>query len=198
MKSHGRSLDILEKKRAREGVANALGGEDEVKFVLQNLGGYAFVAASDRLIISKFGVAAGASFGSRTSQFRYEDILNVAVNTGMVSAVIEIQTAAHQGNSVGDYWGGLLSTGKGTSKSPFEAENAFPCNKGDLKEWQPYLEELNSLIKAARQRESGTVGPAASGGGDLAEQLQKISELHDSGVLSDEEFAMAKARLLAG
>ena len=38
--------------------------------------------------------------------------------------------------------------------------------------------------------------PAASAGGDVAGQLQELAGLHDSGVLSDEEFAAAKAKLL--
>jgi hypothetical protein len=37
--------------------------------------------------------------------------------------------------------------------------------------------------------------PAPSGGIDM-EQLKQLGELHSSGVLSDEEFAAAKAKLL--
>jgi hypothetical protein len=32
----------------------------------------------------------------------------------------------------------------------------------------------------------------------MADQLQQLADLHDSGVLSDEEFAAAKAKLLGG
>ncbi len=39
--------------------------------------------------------------------------------------------------------------------------------------------------------------PAApAGGDDLVDQLQRLGALHESGVLSDAEFAEAKARLL--
>ncbi len=41
--------------------------------------------------------------------------------------------------------------------------------------------------------------PAAAppaGGEDLVDQLQRLGSLHESGVLSDAEFAEAKARLL--
>lgn len=39
--------------------------------------------------------------------------------------------------------------------------------------------------------------PAAPvGGDDLVDQLQRLGALHESGVLSDAEFAEAKARLL--
>ena len=38
--------------------------------------------------------------------------------------------------------------------------------------------------------------PAAAAEPDLASQLQDLADLHDQGVLSDEEFADAKAKLL--
>jgi len=38
--------------------------------------------------------------------------------------------------------------------------------------------------------------PAPAPGEDLTAKLQELAQLHDSGVLSDEEFAAAKAKLL--
>lgn len=38
---------------------------------------------------------------------------------------------------------------------------------------------------------------ATSGGGSAAEELTKLAALHDSGKLTDEEFAAQKAKLLA-
>ena len=38
--------------------------------------------------------------------------------------------------------------------------------------------------------------PAAAGGGDMIEQLKQLGELHASGILTDEEFAAQKAKLL--
>lgn len=104
-----------------------------------------------------------------------------------MSATIEVHTAAHQANSVGDFWGGITRNGSGTTASPFEAPNAFPCNKNDLKEWKPYLDELNDHI--AQARSGGPSGPATSG--DISEQLANLAQLHDAGTLTDEEFASA-------
>jgi hypothetical protein len=39
---------------------------------------------------------------------------------------------------------------------------------------------------------------AAPAAPDLTAQLQQLSQLHNAGVLSDEEFAQAKQKLLAG
>lgn len=87
------------------------GPDDEVRFVLENANGWAFVALQDRVVIARAGVAAGATFGGRVSQFLYRDIINVAQNTGMLTAVIEIHTPAHQGNAVGVFWSSHTSVG---------------------------------------------------------------------------------------
>ena len=39
--------------------------------------------------------------------------------------------------------------------------------------------------------------PAAGGGSDLMSQLTQLGTLHSQGILSDEEFAAAKAKLLS-
>ncbi|MCG2620984.1 SHOCT domain-containing protein [Arthrobacter sp. I2-34] len=39
--------------------------------------------------------------------------------------------------------------------------------------------------------------PAAEGGSDLTSQLQQLAALHSQGILSEEEFAAAKAKLLS-
>jgi hypothetical protein len=57
-----------------------------------------------------------------------------------------------------------------------------------------YAEPL-ALIRAARETQSAV--PTA-GRRDLAEQLKDLGELRNQGLLSDEEFAEAKARVLRG
>jgi hypothetical protein len=46
--------------------------------------------------------------------------------------------------------------------------------------------------------QSAAPAPQAPAQNDLTAQLQQLASLHSSGVLSDEEFAAAKAKLLAG
>jgi hypothetical protein len=40
--------------------------------------------------------------------------------------------------------------------------------------------------------------PAAGGAGSIPSQLDQLAELHERGVLSDDEFTAAKAKLLGG
>jgi Short C-terminal domain len=49
----------------------------------------------------------------------------------------------------------------------------------------------------SEQAEAGAPAPApAGGGGDTMQQLKELGELHESGVLTDQEFAAQKAKLL--
>ncbi|RVW07276.1 SHOCT domain-containing protein [Prescottella agglutinans] len=50
---------------------------------------------------------------------------------------------------------------------------------------------------AQQQTAPPAAAPSGSSGDDLIAKLQQLGQLHQSGVLSDEEFAAAKAKLLA-
>jgi hypothetical protein len=50
---------------------------------------------------------------------------------------------------------------------------------------------------AAQQSYLAQTAPAAAGGTDVVAELQKLAALQQSGVLTAEEFAMAKAKLLS-
>ncbi len=53
-------------------------------------------------------------------------------------------------------------------------------------------------VADAQSQAAPAPAPAATAPGtDLTAQLQQLSQLHNAGVLSDEEFATAKAKVLA-
>jgi hypothetical protein len=51
---------------------------------------------------------------------------------------------------------------------------------------------------AAAQAAPPPPPPAAAGQPDMIEQLKQLAELRDQGILTEEEFAAQKAKLLAG
>ncbi|WP_454042089.1 SHOCT domain-containing protein [Cellulosimicrobium sp. Marseille-Q8652] len=66
---------------------------------------------------------------------------------------------------------------------------------------QAAAQEEQARIEAAAQQAAAQYAqpapaPAASGGSDLLGQLERLGQLHASGVLTDAEFAAAKAKLL--
>jgi len=64
--------------------------------------------------------------------------------------------------------------------------------QGAADQQQAYEQQMAQ--QQAYQQQSA---PPPAAGADLTAQLQQLAELHASGVLSDEEFAAAKAKLLA-
>jgi hypothetical protein len=60
---------------------------------------------------------------------------------------------------------------------------------------QIYAQREQAYEQQAYQ-EPAAPAPAASSTGDVIEQLRQLGELRDQGVLTDEEFAAQKARIL--
>ncbi len=59
---------------------------------------------------------------------------------------------------------------------------------------------IHRQMEASEQRDADRIGGAVRGAGriSVAEQLEKLSDLHDRGVLSDDEFEQQKRALLGG
>ncbi len=51
-------------------------------------------------------------------------------------------------------------------------------------------------VEAARQQGAATAASAAPAAKDVNAELQKLADLHKSGVLTDEEFAAMKKKLI--
>ena len=58
--------------------------------------------------------------------------------------------------------------------------------------------QMDAMQAQQAQPTAPAPAPAAGGGGDMMAQLQQLAAMNAQGVLTDEEFAAAKARLLAG
>ncbi|MCJ0902825.1 SHOCT domain-containing protein [Rhodococcus sp. ARC_M6] len=64
-------------------------------------------------------------------------------------------------------------------------------------EQQAYQQQQQAAEQQAyQQQQPAAQSPAPSTGGDLVSKLQELGKLHESGVLSDQEFTAAKAQLL--
>jgi type II secretory pathway pseudopilin PulG len=62
---------------------------------------------------------------------------------------------------------------------------------------QQQAAQQQAAQEQAYQQGKQDSAPAPSGGKDVTAELQKLAELHKSGVLTDQEFAAAKKKLLA-
>jgi Short C-terminal domain len=64
-------------------------------------------------------------------------------------------------------------------------------------ESQAQLADMQQQLASMQAQQATAQAPAAAGGDDLTAKLSKLADLKAAGVLSDEEFAAAKAKLLA-
>jgi hypothetical protein len=138
---------------------------------------------------------AGTLGGHRLVTIHYSDITAIEYNAGMINGVLQVLTPSYQGSANSDYWRGTTQSRNADSNDPFTLSNTLPLDKVTYRAIAPQLAELRKRIAAAKQP-AASPSPASISGG-LASELAKLGELHAAGVLSDGEFASAKARLLA-
>ena len=85
----------------------------------------------------------------------------------------------------------------GTARATSNAMNRRAANKDA--EQQARIDEAAQQQYAEQQaaQQQAPPPPAPAGGEDLVSRLQELASLKQAGVLTDEEFAAAKAKLLA-
>jgi len=77
-----------------------------------------------------------------------------------------------------------------------EAEQAALQSQDDIAQMQAQMAAMQAQQAQAAIQAQTAPGPAA-GGTDLMGQLQQLAQLKDAGALTEEEYAAAKAKLLA-
>lgn len=177
-------LDVLPQKTRK--VYDEQVGDHNVRFVIMGIHGQAIITLSERLVIVKAGLMAGATGGGRATSFRYADIIALEINTGWVTSVIEIITAGHTGTPQHDFWA------IGRDRDPRKLSNTLPLTKELLEKQKEYIDVLRGLIDEAKSCSAPTTGPAV----DIVKQLRDLADLKEKGILSVEEFEQAKKRLL--
>lgn len=167
-------------------------------FVIADGASGALAAFEDRCMIVKKGaltsLMTGALGGGRVAIFPYHQVTGVEYNGGLVQGVLEILTASYQGSANKDYWRGSNRGRNADSNDPFTLSNTLPLSRAIYKRARPKVEALQDMVARAHR---GDVRAPASGTPSLSDELAKLSDLKDRGVLTDQEFDLAKARLLA-
>jgi type II secretory pathway pseudopilin PulG len=62
---------------------------------------------------------------------------------------------------------------------------------------QQQLQQQQAQLAQQQAAASAPAAPVAPSGPDITAEMQKLADLHKSGVLTDQEFAAAKQKLLS-
>ena len=190
--SMGRNLLAKAHPRLKKSLIDALGESEPIEFALY-AGGFTksnqmLVATPTRIIIGKIGPLAGVTLGALVTSYNYESIVSIETRTGPINGWLEILNAANQATLNPHYWS------NSEMNDPYKRPNCLPAPNKSLKTFAPYINKIREKVDAAKK-----IQPMATQviqGNDVAEQIKKLNELKEAGVLNDEEFAAAKTRLL--
>lgn len=178
-------------------------------FIINAGSGGRLVAFEDRLLISKTGgmtsFMAGSLGGGRETTFPYAEITNIEYNGGFVNGVLEVLTPSYQGSGNHVFWRSTNKSRTQASDDPYTLSNCLPLGKPTYREAQPTLNELQQRIMeykrpqvVVHERPASTpVSEANTAGVGLADELERLADMHLRGLLDDDEFKAAKAAAIA-
>ncbi|MDE2060059.1 MAG: SHOCT domain-containing protein [candidate division NC10 bacterium] len=145
------------------------------------LGGSYLLVTDKKVVIIKSGVGTWGtgSFGVKTKTFLYDHVASVDVSKRpLVSGEIEIVSSGMVEKSSGGFFAGASKD----SVVQFEKK---------------YFEEVQKLATRIRELAAQARRPKSSQPADIPGQIKKLAELRDAGILSEEEFAEQKRKLLS-
>jgi len=99
--------------------------------------------------------------------------------------------------------GGAMDSHAQAQQDAQAADEAAYQTQADVQQMQAELaalqaQQAQTAMQAQAPPPPPVAPPASTANSDLLGQLQQLAQLKDAGILSDEEFAAAKAKLLAG
>src|SRR4051794_19065210 len=174
-------VEILGRRLRRQLWLNMAEGET-VRLCLRGELGHALVCLDDRILILKRGFHAGTTFGAMSATIFYGDVTGIQVRMHLFSGWIEIQSPSFQGI---EHKRGLRSS---PERNAFKQPNCVPIQRRHLSVYQLALAELRRFVVEAKAEQ----GPSG-----VVEQLERLAALRQQGVLDDQEFGIAKRRVLA-
>jgi hypothetical protein len=178
--------------KANEALDQNLIPGETVQVIITGPSNQAIVGTDRRVFVYKKGFMAGAAFGSEITSWDYRNLVGVQIHTGMMSGAAVLQAPGQSGTKT-NVW-------KNGDQDPYKAPNAIPLNR-PWNQAQAGVARLRELIEAThRHQQFGppTGPPAIPVKTSVVDELKKLADLRASGVLTDDEFASLKGRLLNG
>ncbi len=163
---------------------NLAPGED-VAVIIRGVYDSAMIATDRRVFVFKKGFFSGVAMGRRLASFDFANLTGVQQEQGLMNGFVALQ-----GPGIDSIDGGFWSTGK---NDPMKVPHAIATNASHKDQARQGSATLRRLISERQDAGRAGVAPAP----DPIDQLRKLGELRDAGVLTASEFEAKKAELLA-
>ena len=157
--------------------------KEKIDVKLQVHVGEGIVVTDQRVMIIKAGIVGGAGFfGANCKSLYFNQITSVDLRMSIIGGHIQLTVAGST-----DIKGkGILDMG--------QAENAVTFTT-DYKERMKYV--ANLIRKRVRSSQSPSHITNSISGTSLVDQINELTKLKQQGILSEEEFQIAKRKLLS-
>jgi len=184
-------------KRGEKILSENIQPGETIKVKLKGTFGEAFVVTTTRIYVAKWGFQTGNTFGGRCNAFEFSTITGIEYKKSLLNGTVEVQTPSMQ-NSQKSYWG------QGQN-SAITADNIVNFQR---KKFDIFMEATNlarEMMSKRRNTLSSTSFAQALGGEQKASEniqtdalahIEKLAELRDKGILTEEEFTAKKKQLL--
>lgn len=176
------TLDGLSKK-AQSAVSAALESGEEVRVAVSGENGSALVATNRRVFVFKKGITSGSFFSKQLNSWDFANVSGIEVKQGMTTRGLVVQVPGVA--PVTKF--GRFENGAG---SVWEAPNALMADKDGLDDAVAILRTLIADHQRPHASASDNQAP------DPVDQIRRLAELRDQGILTDEEFQAKKRQLL--
>lgn len=148
---------------------------------LQGSFGEALVITEKRLYVIKWGWMAGNMFGGRCVAFEYGNITGLEIKKNLATGTFEVLTPATQ-NSQKSYWGD-------GDDDAIKSDNVIAFNG------QSQFNLFQEATKIGREQINKFHSKGNRGQSDL-QDLEKLAELKDKGIITKKEFEAKKKQIL--
>jgi hypothetical protein len=183
-----RAVDRLHPK-AREYLQANLGAEEPVRVVIHGASrGQAMIGTSRRVLVFKKGLLAGQVLGENVTSWDYVNVTGVRFEKHLMTGLVVLQAPGVPSLDP-SYW-----TTSSKDADQWRVPNAIPIASVDFTEAKAGVAKLSELVANAHSAMMGV--PAASPDDGIPNQIRKLAELRDEGILSPDEFESKKRELL--
>jgi hypothetical protein len=166
---------------AVKAVQESLASGERVLSIVQGQFNASLIATDRRVFLYKRGFVGGAGFGRRIASWEYRYISGIQIETGPITGRLSVQGPGISDRVRGVNWGDAHVL-------------TIERKDYDRAKWTATLirEQMARNLQPV-----AAVVPAPAQKADLFEQLRKLGELRDAGIVTPAEFEAKKAELLS-